>query len=127
MYTAAVDNRVQVALISNYLSKYIVMSLDEEHCPCNNIPGILRCAEIGDVATLIAPRPVMFVNGQRDPSITTPAARESFGIVSHVYRLLGMHRRIRLIEPANMGHHFDNQLAIGWFRRWLAQDDPAAR
>jgi hypothetical protein len=64
----------------------------------------------------------MFVNGQRDPSTATCAARESFGVVSHVYRILGVHRHARLIEPVDMGHYFDNQLATGWFRRWLAQD-----
>jgi len=119
MYTTALDDRVQVALVNSYLGKYVVTSLDEEHCPCNDIPGILRYAEMGDVAALIAPRPVMFVNGLRDPA-TSHAARESFSIVRHVYRLLGALRRARLIEPEEMGHYFDNQLAINWFRRWLA-------
>ncbi len=121
LYVAALDNRVQVALISAYLGKYIISTLEEEHCPCFNIPGILRCAEMGDIAALIAPRPVLFVNGQRDPSVNS-TARDSFSIVSHVYRLLGMHRRAKLIEPVEMGHYFDHQLACGWFRRWLVQD-----
>jgi len=120
MYTAALDARVRVALIISYLGKYVVTSLDEDHCPCNDIPNILHYAEMGDVAALIAPRPVMFVNGQRDPA-ANPAARESFAIVSHVYRLLGVPRRARLIEPVEMGHYFDNQLATGWFRQWLKQ------
>jgi len=118
MYTAALDDRVQVALVNSYLGKYVVTSLDEEHCPCNNIPGILRYAEMGDVAALIAPRPVMFVNGRRDPA-TSHAARGSFAIVHQVYRLLGVPRRATLIEPEDLGHYFDNQLAIGWFHRWL--------
>ena len=118
MYTAALDERVRVALVNSYLGKYVVTSLDEEHCPCNDIPGILRCAEMGDVGALIAPRPVMFVNGRRDLS-TTNAARGSFGIVQQMYRLLGATRRAKLIEPEKMGHYFDNQLAVGWFRRWL--------
>jgi len=118
MYTAALDDRVKVALINSYLGKYVVTSLDEEHCPCNDIPGILRYAEMGDVAALIAPRPVMFVSGRRDPA-TNPAARESFAIVRQVYRILGVPQRAKLIEPEEMGHYFDNQLAIGWFSRWL--------
>jgi len=28
-------------------------------------------------------------------------------------------QRAKLIEPEEMGHYFDNQLAIGWFSRWL--------
>jgi dienelactone hydrolase len=125
MYAAALDGRVQVALVGAYLGKYIISALDEDRCPCNDIPGILRYGEMGDVAALIAPRPVLFVNGCRDPA-TTPDARGSFAIVSHVYRLLGMHRRVKLIEPAEMGHTFDNQLARGWFRRWFTPDYPSA-
>ena len=63
LYTAALDDRVQAAVVNSYLGKYIVTCLDEEHCPCNDIPGILRYAEMGDVAALLAPRPVLFVNG----------------------------------------------------------------
>ncbi len=118
MYTAALDDRVHVALVNSYLGKYVVTCLDEKHCPCNDIPGILRYAEMGDVAALIAPRPVMFVNGLRDPA-TSHAARESFAIVRHVYWLLGVPRRASLIEPEELGHVFDNQLASGWFRRWF--------
>jgi dienelactone hydrolase len=119
MYLAALDDRVQVAFVNSYLGKYVITSLDEDHCPCNDIPGILRHAEMGDVAALIAPRPVMFVNGRSDPA-TNPSARESFAVAQHVYRLLGVPRHARLIEPEDMGHYFDAQLAIGWLRRWLA-------
>jgi len=119
LYTAALDDRVQAALVNSYLGKYVVTCLDEDHCPCNDIPGMLRYAEMGDVAALIAPRPVMFVNGRRDPA-TTHAARESFAIARQAYSFLGLPRRAKLIEPEEMGHYFDNQLAISWFRRWLA-------
>jgi dienelactone hydrolase len=118
MYTAALDDRVRVALVYSYLGKYVATSLDREHCSCEDIPGILRYAEMGDVASLIAPRAVMFVNGRRDPN-ANPMAQESFAMVRHVYRLLGVQRRARLIEPEELGYSFDNQLAIGWLRRWM--------
>jgi fermentation-respiration switch protein FrsA (DUF1100 family) len=119
MYVAALDDRIQVTMVNSYLSKYAIVSLDEQQCPCTHIPGILPYAEMGDVAALIAPRPVLFVNGLRDPA-TSPAARESFAIVHQMYRFLGKPRSARLIEPEELGHYFENQLAIGWFRRWLA-------
>lgn len=118
MYTAALDERVRVAMINSYLGKYIVTCLDETHCPCNDIPGILSYSEMGDVAALIAPRPVMFVNGRRDPA-SSHATRESFAVVQQVYRLLGVSRRAVLLEPEELEHDFDNQLAINWFRRWF--------
>jgi fermentation-respiration switch protein FrsA (DUF1100 family) len=126
MYTTALDERIRAAFVNSYLSKYIITSLEEEHCPCNDIPGILCYAEMGDVASLIAPRPVMFVNGQRDPS-TGQGAQESFAVVRHMYEFLGVHRHARLIEPEEMGHYFDNQLAVGWLGRWLGLRPPFSR
>ncbi|UCC62142.1 MAG: acetylxylan esterase [Anaerolineae bacterium] len=118
LYTATLDDRLTAVLVAGYLGKYVVTSLDEEHCPCNDIPGMLRHAEMGDVAALLAPRPAMFVNGRRDPA-TSHAARESFAVVRQVYSFLGVPQYAKLIEPEEMGHHFDNQLATSWFRRWL--------
>jgi hypothetical protein len=120
MYTAALDDRIQAALVHSYLSKYIVTSFDEDHCSCNDIPGIRQYADMGDVASLIAPRPVLFVNGLSDPS-SNPAAHESFAVVSQVYRVIGAYNRAQLIELETVGHEYDNQLAIGWFRRWLTR------
>ncbi|NLE45379.1 MAG: hypothetical protein GX620_11710 [Chloroflexi bacterium] len=121
MYVAALDERIQVALVNGYLSKYIVDCLHTDHCPCNDIPGLRSYADMGDVASLIAPRPVLFVNGARDP-LGNPSARESFSIVNQVYRIIGAYNRARLIEPETLKHYYDNQLAIGWFRQWLRPD-----
>jgi len=118
MYTAVLDQRIQAAFVSSYLNKYVSASLEDEHCPCDTIPGILRYADMGDVAALIAPRPVMFVHGRNDPTGNL-GARQSFAIVRHVYHLLGVPRQARMIEPEGMGHVFDNELAVGWLRRWL--------
>jgi len=118
MYTAALDDRVQAAVVAGYLGRYLVASLDRERCTCNDIPGILRYAEMGDVAALIAPRPALYVNGRNDPN-TSPGAREALAIARHVYQVLEVPQRVRLIEPETTGRTFDNELAIGWLCRWL--------
>ena len=118
MYAAALDDRVQAAVVASYLGRYLVDSLDRERCTCNDIPGILRYAEMGDVAALIAPRPALYVNGRNDPS-TNPYARQGLAIARHAYQVLGVPQRIRLIEPETTGRYFDNQLAVGWLCRWL--------
>lgn len=73
---------------------------------------------MGDVAALIAPRPALYVNGLKDPA-TTPQARESFAIAHWPYQLLGYPNHARLIEPRRMGHVYDSELAVAWFRRWF--------
>ena len=106
-------------MVNSYLSKYALLCLDSEHCPCNDIPGLVREAEMGDVAGLIAPRPVLFVNGLRDPLTHSDAARESIAVAQGVYRTLGAPNHARLIEPEDLDHEYDCELAIAWFRRWL--------
>ncbi|MEJ2211067.1 MAG: hypothetical protein P8129_18790 [Anaerolineae bacterium] len=118
LYTAALDDRARAAVMGGYLGRYVMASLDEERCPCSGIPGILRYAEMGDVAALVAPRPALYVNGRQDPTVD-PGARDSFAVARHVYQVLDVPLRVRLIEPETLGHAFDSQLAAGWFRRWL--------
>lgn len=118
LYAAALDDRAGTAVVGGYLGRYVMASLDEERCPCSGIPGILRYAEMGDVAALVAPRPVLYVNGRQDPTVD-PGARDSFAAARHVYQVLDVPLRVRLIEPETLGHAFDSQLAAGWFRRWL--------
>jgi dienelactone hydrolase len=126
MYAAALDDRVQAAVITGYLGRYLAASLDQDRCTCNDIPGILRYAEMGDVAALIAPRPAMFVNGRNDPTIN-PGACEALAIARHVYQVLEVPQRIRLIEPETSGRQFDNQLAVAWLSRWLDIPPQASR
>lgn len=118
LYAAALDDRVRASVVGGYLGRYVMASLDEERCPCSGIPGILHYAEMGDVAALIAPRPALYVNGREDPTVD-PGARDSIGVARHVYQVLDVPLRVRLIEPETLGHAFDSQLAAGWFQRWL--------
>jgi len=55
MYTAAVEERIRVAVISCYLNTFKDSIMAMEHCECNHVPGILRCGEMYDICRLIAP------------------------------------------------------------------------
>ncbi|MAG13420.1 MAG: hypothetical protein CMN78_02365 [Spirochaetales bacterium] len=66
MHTAAVDDRVTMAVpccsYNNYISPHGTM----RHCPCNAIPGIFDFGEYWDVAGLVAPRHLLTINGKLD-------------------------------------------------------------
>jgi hypothetical protein len=55
----------------------------------NYVPGILQWAELYDVASLIAPRPLIAESGTRDPIFPIAASRESFARVKKVYDVFG--------------------------------------
>lgn len=58
MWLAALDPRVSLAVISGYMYGYCESLLERSHnCACNYVPGLWQRMDMGDIASLIAPRP----------------------------------------------------------------------
>ena len=60
------------------------------HCTCNYVPGISAFMEMADLAMLIAPRPLLIVNGDKDPIFPIEAASRSFETVKKIYEAAGV-------------------------------------
>jgi dienelactone hydrolase len=88
-FSAALEPRIKVALISGYLNIFRDCILSLSHCIDNYVPGILNYAEMYDVASLIAPRPLFVESGEKDDIFPIAASRESFGRVKKVYDVFG--------------------------------------
>jgi dienelactone hydrolase len=89
LFSAAVDTRIQATLVSGYLNTFRACIMSMSHCMDNYVPGILKWAEMYDVAGLIAPRQLFSEAGDRDPIFPAAAARESFEHVKKVYEVFG--------------------------------------
>ncbi len=85
LFSAALDNRVQLAYVSGYLNTFKDSILSLSHCIDNYVPGILKYAEMYDVAGLIAPRPLFVESGSLDNIFPIAASRESVQRVRKVY------------------------------------------
>lgn len=48
------------------------------HCDCNYVPGIFAKLEMGDLAALVAPRPLGAIHGQGDPIFPIAGTRQQF-------------------------------------------------
>ncbi len=60
MWLSALDNRVKAAVISGYLYGYKDALLTmNENCSCNYVPHLWEHLDMGDIASLIAPRPFL--------------------------------------------------------------------
>jgi hypothetical protein len=88
------------------------------HCECNYVPGVLDLIEMGDLAALIAPRPLRVVHGARDPIFPVPATVAQFGTVRRAYQL---HDRSDACSLAihDGAHVYDQRLSQTWFAQWL--------
>lgn len=108
LYLAALDPRVRKAFVSGYL-----YGVDDSllhlngNCSCNYVPGLWRLLDMGDIASLIAPRPLLVqscegdhLNGARGLANVD----EQLSIVRDAYGLVG-HADDLLHEVCPGGHH----------------------
>lgn len=89
LFTAALDKRISITVPGSYFCTFVDSVVSINHCPCNIIPGILRAGEMYDVVGLIAPRPILFVNGVEDEIFPIDATKESFSHVQKIYQEIG--------------------------------------
>lgn len=108
LYLAALDPRVRKAFVSGYL-----YGVDDSllhlngNCSCNYVPGLWRLLDMGDIASLIAPRPLLVqscegdhLNGARGLANVD----EQLDIVRDAYKLVG-HADDLSHEVCPGGHH----------------------
>lgn len=118
LYLAGLDERIKVAVISGFLNTFHDTFYSVEHCNCGYVPGILKFAEMGDIAALIAPRPMLIESGRRDTGFPTAAALEGYALARRAYTLLGAEDRLD-VEVFDGGHAFSGRKAFSWLDRWL--------
>lgn len=115
-FAACLERRISVAMPSCYVCTFKDSIGSIDHCPDNYIPGILRWFEMGDLACLIAPRPLIVVAGKHDDIFPFHAVEETFETIKEIYRAAGAPDRCSLIVGEE-GHRFYAAQAWPEFRR----------
>lgn len=108
MWLAAMDQRIQAAVVSGYVHGYYDSILDVHLCPCNYAPRLWRLGDISDICSLIAPRPLFVENGLDDPlngyrGIEGP--KEQVDRIRKAYRLYGQEGNLVHVTPEG-GHQW---------------------
>lgn len=110
LWLAALDERIRKVFISGYLYgvRDSLLTLNN-NCSCNYVPGLWRFYDMGDIASLIAPRPLVVqtctedhLNGPRGVA----NANEQVAVVRAAYARLGHADALRH-EHAAGPHHFE--------------------
>lgn len=118
LWLAALDERITVSVPACYFCSFKHSILGMRHCECNYVPRILEYAEMGDLAALIAPRPLRLIAGERDPIFPIEGTRQQYKTVQRAYRLLGADERCSLAVHEGE-HRYDHTLSQAWFGQWL--------
>ena len=90
LHLACMDERVQVAMVSGYLNTFRDSIFSISHCMDNYLPGMLKWAEMYDLAGLIAPRALWVESGTQDGIFPVAATRRALGRVQEIYRVFGV-------------------------------------
>ena len=122
-YAAALDPRIQVAVpvagITD-LQDHIVDRCIDGHCDCmfmNNRHGW----DFGTLAAMIAPRPLLIGNTDRDPIFPIDGVERVHQSVAHLYQVLGKPENLG-IHWTTGGHDDTQELQVGcfvWFEKHL--------
>ena len=118
-YAAALEPRITCAVISCALNPYRDSILPLAHCACNYVPGILKIAEMADIAGLIAPRPVLIEAGTLDGGFPVAGTRRAVAELRRVYACLGAEAALET-DIFEGGHRWSGAKAYDWLAKELA-------
>jgi dienelactone hydrolase len=123
-WLAALDPRIRAAAGACGLTTYRALIEAEalnRHGIYFYVPGILGVAEVGQIVSLIAPRPFLSLSGDEDAGSPLPGVGEAHREAGRIYRLLGARKNlVRRVYPA--AHEFTDAMlkdTLAWFGRHL--------
>jgi dienelactone hydrolase len=126
-WVASTDSRVKVAVpvagITD-LQDHVVRGCVEGHCDCMYMLNTYRW-DYYDVAAMVAPRPLLISNTDRDRIFPLGGVMRTYSRVAKIYDLLG--KREDLAIQITAGPHQDTQElrvhAFRWFNHYLRDTD----
>jgi hypothetical protein len=119
-YTAALDTRIQMAIIGGYINTFKDSIIDKSHCSCNYISGILQYGEMHDIFSLIAPRYACFINGELDMIFPKHSAEKAFNKIKSAYRILNAEDRC-VLDMTPLGHKWRGDVAYPFIKKHFFQ------
>jgi hypothetical protein len=116
---SAIDDRVISAYVQGYLGSYkTTFAIRGNHCVCNNITNILHCCDMIDIAALVFPRPILFVNGTKDGFYPRDATK-AFEFIENVYAKGNAADNASIEIPEGVKHEFSTAIALAFFEKTL--------
>lgn len=85
-------------------------------------PGVNGKFDGPTMLPLIAPRPLLIINGDSDPRTPIGGVRECMAAAEQAYKALDASERLVLHLQPNTGHQVTpegDRAALAWFEKWL--------
>ncbi len=104
-YTACMEERIKIAMPGCSVCTYLGSIGTKHHCACNYLPGAAKYFDMGDLATLIAPRRLVLVAGSEDPIFPYEDVLTTFETIKSIYKDKGAEGNAVLFRGEG-GHRF---------------------
>jgi dienelactone hydrolase len=118
LFTAALDDRVKVGVVSAYFNTFRDSIVSISHCPDNYAPGLATDMEMSDVAGLIAPRALFIESGRNDRIFPIAGSQKAEAHTRRIFATLGAADRMGY-EVHEGGHEFHGIGAFDFLARRL--------
>lgn len=126
LFTSALDPRFRAAVVAGYVFEFQSwMKYGGSHCTCVYLPALYRRMEWFEIASLIAPRPLLMLQGTRDSIFPRTSARRAGRATEALYSILGHRANVRLDLIPNEPHGLTKpfrEAIYGWMRLHLMGD-----
>jgi dienelactone hydrolase len=103
MMTTALEPRIKVAVIAGALNVMQERISKPYGCGAQMIPGLLLYGDVPEIASLIAPRPVLWQVGSRDKLIDPVWADDALNRQRRVYKALAAENQL-MVDRFDGGH-----------------------
>lgn len=124
-YTAAIDERITASFISGFLTTFEKTYFYHPHSIEMIIPGLYQYADIVDIAGLIAPREVMFDNGETDNSLAMTgdlAEKLVEQRIRPIFKEFSAEDKVK-VNKTELGHVLDREAALNFFKQTFNFDE----
>ncbi len=118
-FSSAIDDRIDVAVISGYFCELYESIFSLNHCACNYVPGILKYMDIPDIVALRAPKPTFIVSGDRDDIFPQEGVQSAYKKLKRVYDLFGKPENLDIDVIKGAGHVFRGDYCYPFLEKHL--------
>lgn len=110
LYLSAVDDRIKVSVPVVYLTSFeAFLGTRAGHCPCSHVPGLASFADMGDIAALIAPRPLLAMCARLDAQFTVAGAERAMDEALPAYQAYDAKENAKLLSFEG-GHDYNKAM-----------------
>jgi hypothetical protein len=118
LFLTILDDRAAVCVPTCYFNAFKESILAMHHCECNYVPRLLEYVEMGDLAAMVAPRPMLFIAGEHDTIYPVAGTYQQYPTVERAYKLLNAPEKLSLyVHPG--GHAYHLASSVAWLKKWF--------